>query len=72
MSKKDYIKQIVKILLSINDIWVLNQIYRCVVNITKEDTKWWTIKKEIIAMLEKIDNERFLKMIYGFVSHFCR
>lgn len=29
-------------------------------------------KKAIIAMLEKIDNERFIKMIYGFVSHFCR
>lgn len=29
-------------------------------------------KKEIIAMLEKIDNERFIKMIYGFVRHFCK
>lgn len=24
-------------------------------------------KKEILKMLETIDNERFLKMIYGFV-----
>lgn len=39
MNKKEYIKQIVKILLKINDTWVLNQIYRCVVNVTKEDTK---------------------------------
>lgn len=29
-------------------------------------------KKEIIAMLEKIDNEIFIKMIYGFVRHFCK
>lgn len=39
MSKKDYIKQIVKILLNVNDTWVLKQIYRCTVNMTKEDTK---------------------------------
>ena len=29
-------------------------------------------KKEIIAMLENIDNESFIKMIYGFVKHFCK
>lgn len=29
-------------------------------------------KKEIILMLFKIDNEQFIKMIYGFVRHFCK
>lgn len=36
MSKKDYIKQIIKILLKTNDTWILKQIYRCAVNITRE------------------------------------
>lgn len=39
MNKKDYIKEIVKILLQVNDTWVLKQIYRYTVNMTKEDTK---------------------------------
>ncbi len=36
MSKKDYIKQIVKILLKTDDTWILKQIYRCAVNMTRE------------------------------------
>jgi len=36
MSKKTYIKEIVKILLTVNDTWLLNQIYRFSINITKE------------------------------------
>ncbi len=36
MSKKDYIKQIVKILLKIDNVWVLKEIYRCAVNMTRE------------------------------------
>ncbi len=34
---KEYLKKIFKILSSVQDIWILEQVYRCVVNITRED-----------------------------------
>lgn len=37
MEKEEYIEKINIILKSIDDLWILNQIYRCAVNITKED-----------------------------------
>ncbi|MCX4361670.1 MAG: hypothetical protein OSJ23_10530 [Mucispirillum schaedleri] len=36
MSKNNYIKRIVKILLKINNTWILREIYRCAVNVTEE------------------------------------
>lgn len=35
--KREYLKKIFKILSMVNDMWVLEQIYRCAVNITRED-----------------------------------
>ncbi len=34
--KKRYLKKIFRILSSVQDIWILEQVYRCAVNITKE------------------------------------
>lgn len=36
--KKDYLKKIFKILLNVQDVWILEQIYRCAINITKGET----------------------------------
>lgn len=35
--KNDKIKKIMDILLSIDNLWVLNLIYNCAVNVTRED-----------------------------------
>lgn len=35
--KNRYLKKIFKILSSVQDIWILEQVYRCAVNIIKED-----------------------------------
>lgn len=35
--KKEYLKKIFKILSMVNDTWVLEQVYRCAVNITKQE-----------------------------------
>jgi hypothetical protein len=35
--KREYLKKIFKILSGINDMWVLEQVYRCAVNITKQE-----------------------------------
>lgn len=37
MEKEEYIEKINIILKGIDDLWILNQIYRCVVNMTKEE-----------------------------------
>lgn len=34
--KKRYLKKIFKILSSVQEIWILEQVYRCAVNITKK------------------------------------
>lgn len=34
--KKRYLKKILKILSSVQNVWILEQVYRCAVNITKE------------------------------------
>ncbi len=34
--KNRYLKKIFKILSSVQDIWILEQVYRCAVNITKK------------------------------------
>lgn len=34
--KRKYIKEIVKILRQIDSVWLLEQVYRCVVNVTRE------------------------------------
>lgn len=35
--KKRYLEKTFKILSSVQDIWILEQVYRCAVNITKEE-----------------------------------
>lgn len=35
--KRAYLKKIFKILAAVHDIWVLEQVYRFAVNITRED-----------------------------------
>lgn len=36
LSKDQYIEKITEIINEISDTWLLEQIYRCVVNVTKE------------------------------------
>ena len=36
MNKEQYIEKITEIIKGISDTWLLKQIYRCAVNITKE------------------------------------
>lgn len=35
--RRTYLKKIFKILAAVDSVWILEQIYRCAVNITKED-----------------------------------
>ncbi len=35
--RKEYVKKIFKILVSVDNVWILEQIYRCAVNITKDE-----------------------------------
>lgn len=35
--KREYLKKIFKILSQVNDVWILEQVYKFAVNITKED-----------------------------------
>lgn len=36
MEREEYLSKISEILSGVTDLWVLNLIYRCIVNVTKE------------------------------------
>lgn len=76
-------KEILNLLDKISDSWILWQIHRCIVNMTRED---WALnyKELIIGLLERIDSkefpgraglvdsEKFLKRIYVSLRGYVR
>lgn len=37
MGKKEYLKRIFRVLAGVNDVWVLKQIYRCVIHMVEDE-----------------------------------
>lgn len=67
--KRAYLKKIFKILAAVDSVWILEQVYRCAVNMVKgteyelqEADNYY--KNLIIELLDKIDNRKFLNRIY--------
>ena len=67
--KRAYLKKIFKILAVVDNMFILEQVYRCAMNMVKgteyelqEADNYY--KNLIIELLDKIDNRKFLYRIY--------
>lgn len=72
----DYKAEIAKLLEPVEDGWLLNLIYRTIVNLLKpddvqEDISMEQMKKEVLEMVEKIcSNEKAISYVHGFLKAF--